>query len=199
VNDGTHRVKWVVEGNKAFSAQPYIAESNPLSGTLTLTDATAVDDGDTFVLNGLTFTGEATEGDASAAARKYWLGANNAAAAVNLTALLNDATYGVPGFEFTVAAVDATDVITFTATTATALHFAQGTSAANEIAFADTTLASLMKAETAVADASATGNATTAGTVIEQDNDGFVPVLGLTNSDAADAMTPVIKCVRFAA
>lgn len=199
-NAQTKRVKWIASANKAFTVQRYIAASdNPLSGTLTLADATAVDDGDTFVLNGLTFTAEATEGDASAASRKYWTGASNAAAAANLTELLNDATYGVPGFSFTVAAVDATDVITITATTGTVLQFAQGTSAANEIAFADTTLAGLVKDGAAVADATATGNSGTAGAVTEHENDGLTPVLGITNNDGADAMTAIVKAVRFAA
>jgi hypothetical protein len=196
VSDLTGRVKWRVKADKTHTVQLYVAEANVLSGTLTLSDATVVDDGDTFVLCGLTFTGEATEGDASAAARKYWLGANNAEAAVNLTALLNHATYGVPGLTFTVAAVAATDVITIAATYATALHFAQGTSAANEIAFANTTLASLEK-DGAPGSATA-AETTTSGYTIEQYNDGLVPYLGITNNDGADAMTPIISARRFA-
>lgn len=197
-NQHMRRVKWVVAADKAFSVQRYVAEENPLAGTLTLADATAVDDGDTFVFNGLTITGEATEVDADKTARKFWLGANNAAAAVNLAALLNDPTHGVPGFTFTVAAVDATDVISFVATVATALQFAQGTSDAAEIAFAETTLASLMVDGAAVDDATVTGNAGTDGAVTEHENDGLVPVIGITNNDGAAAMTAVVKAVRFA-
>jgi len=196
VSDLTKRVKWIASANKAFTVQRYVAESNPLSCTLTLADATAVDDGDTCILNGLTFEADTA---ASHANRKYAVGASNAATAANLAALLNDATYGLPGFTAVVEAVDATDVITLVATTGTALQFGQGTSDANEIAFADTTLAKLMVDGAAVADAAATGNTGTLGAVTEHENDGFVPVLGITNNDGADAMTAVVKAVRFAA
>lgn len=197
VSDRTARVKWFVKADKAHEVQLYTAETNPLSATITLTDATAVDDGDNFVLNGETYAGESTEGDASAAARKFYLGANNAAAAVNLTALLNDASYGVPGFSFAVAAVDATDVITATPTTGTCLQFGQGTSAANEIAWSDGTLARMTRDGAAMTGLAA--DTTTLGYTIEQFNDGLVPILGLTNKDGAAALTAVIRASRFAA
>jgi hypothetical protein len=198
VNDQTGRVKWVVATDKAFTVQRYIAETNPLGGTLTLADATAVDDGDTFVLNGETYTAESTEGDAAASSRKFWTGANNAAAAANLAALLNNAAYGLPGFAAAVAAVDATDVVTLTALTAATLQFAQGTSAADEIVFAETTANGLMLDGAAVADATATGTAGVPSLVVEHENDGFVSVIGLTNNDGADAMTATVKAIRFA-
>lgn len=198
VSDGTKRVKWIVATDKAFTVQRYIAEANPLAFTLTLADATVVDDGDTFLLNGETYTAEATEGDAAAASRKFWTGASNAAAAVNLAALLGNAAYGLPGFEYSVAAVAATDVITALATTATTLQFGQGGSAANEVAFAETTVTGLMLDGATVADATATGTAGAPRLVVEHENDGFVSVLGLTNNDGAAAMTAIVKAARFA-
>ena len=167
------RCDWRIQHTQASNITFYRARTNVLSGTLTLTDATAVDDGDTCVINGLTFTAESTEDDADASERKYWTGASNAAAAVNLAALLSDATYGIPGLtSATAAAVDTTDVITLVSGTNTALQFAQGTSDANEIAWASTTLASLIKDEGGERTAVAANN-TTAGTKYEQWVDGW--------------------------
>ncbi len=199
VAPGTNLLKWIVEGNKAHAVQTYLAFEKADAYTITLADATAVDDGDTFELNGETYTAEATEGDAAAASRKFWIGENNAAAAVNLAALLADDTYGVPGLGgATAAAVDATDVITIDIGDAPVLLFNQGTSATNEIAFATTTLAGLIKdgaATTGVAD-----NSATAGAVYEQWVDG-VPYayIGLTNSDAGSAMTAAVSVIQVAA
>jgi hypothetical protein len=159
VDCSDYPVEWIdyaVTIDNAWSYQFARANSNALSGTITLADATAVDDGDTFVLNGVTWTAEATEEDVVAADHMFWLGANNAEAAVNLAAALSGA-YG-PGVTATAAAVDATDVITIQATTATVLQFGQGTSASNEIAWADTTQASLDKQGAQV-----TGKAATTG------------------------------------
>lgn len=191
------KVDWQVKANKKHTVQLYRARANVLGGTITLTDATAVDDGDTFIFNGETYTAEATESDALTASRKFWTGANNAAAAANLAALISHATYGVPGIGVvSVAAVDATDVITIAPGSATVYQFNQGTSAANEIAWAETSLASLVKhgaAYTGLAD-----NSTTAGTTYEQWQDGWdYSYLAITNNDAADAMTYTIKATRY--
>lgn len=192
----THSIEWVIECNKAHAVQFYRAESNVLGGTITFTDATAVDDADPCVLNGLTYTAEATEEDAVASERKFWTGANNAAAAANLAALLTDATYGVPGITASVAAVDTTDVITIAATTATTLQFGQSTSDAAEIAWANTTLASLIKdgtATTAIAD-----NSATAGTIYRQVTYGWpYAYAAITNSDNADAATIIVKATAY--
>ena len=96
VAPNTALVKWTVQGNKAHAVQAYHAHTKVEAYTITLADATAVDDTDTFELNGLTFTAETTEGDASAAARK-WYHPDQPVGAANLAALLADATYGVPG------------------------------------------------------------------------------------------------------
>lgn len=198
VSEKTARVRAFVQCDKAHSLQWYIAPSVIDAATLTLADATAVDDGDTFILNGLTFTAETTDGDASAAARK-WYHPNQADGAVNLAALLSHATYGVPGLTASAAAVDATDVITLAPASVqpfTVLQFAQGTSAANEIAFASTTLSLLRPVEEAVSRAAIT---TTKGKSFEFWNDGHVPYLGITNNDGAAAATVIVEAARFAA
>lgn len=199
VAPNTSLLKWTVKANKAHAVQKYIAYSKVDAYTITLADATAVDDGDAFELNGETYTAVATEADAAVASRKFWTGANNAAAAVNLAALLAHPTYGVPGLGgAAAAAVDATDVITLDIGSAPVLLFNQGTSASNEIAFATSILAGLEKdgaATTGVAD-----NSATAGAVYEQWVDGApYAYLGITNSDPVNAMTPVVSVVQIAA
>lgn len=189
-------VDWQVKIDKAWTYQLFRARRNVTAGTLTLADATGVDDEDTFVLNGETWTCEATEVEATPATRQYYIGADNAAAAVNLTALLNDADYGLPGCTAQVQAVDATDVISVRATTAPVLQFGQGTSAANEIAWAETTLANLV-AQAAVSASQALNN-TTDGTTIRQAVEGWpYAYLVLTNGDGAAAATPVVRLVRY--
>lgn len=184
------RVLWRVKCNKAHTVTLYRCATIP-TATLTMADATAVDDGDTFVLNGLTFTAETTEGDASAAARK-WYHPSQAAGAVNLAALLMDATYGVPGLaSASAAAVDATDVITITSSTNSVLQFGQGTSASNEIAFSNSVLASLVKDGAAVSGLA--DNSTTAGTHYEQYVNGWEQAyLAITNNDGSNAATVTV-------
>lgn len=189
VTPATSAVEWRVKNNLANATLNwYKARSIVNSATITFTDATPVDNDDTFVLNGVTYT--AKTDSAVAASHQYDLGASNAAAAANLTALLNSA-YG-PGVTATCAAVSATDVITITATTATVLCFGQGTSASNEIAWADTTLASL------IADASMTAvtlgvNSTTAGSLYKQNVYGWPYVyMGIANAHATDPATIVV-------
>ena len=99
-----------------------------------------------------------------------------------------------PGILATVAAA----VITLSCATpggtdeeATVIQFGQGSSDANEIAFADTTLASLVKQGNGWSAIAA--NSTTAGALYAQDVEGWpYCYLGLTNS-SVDAMTPVVK------
>jgi hypothetical protein len=193
------RVDWLVSIDQAWEYQLARAHSNPLSATITLADATAVDDGDTFVLNGLTFTAEATQSDAIASDRKFWTGANNAACAANLAALLTHATYGVPGITASVAPVAATDVITITPSAtsgATCLQFGQGTSDANEIAWADGTKANLWAQGGVVAGKAA--NNTWKGESIEQWVDGWEwPCIAITNKSGAAAATAQVRVVRY--
>lgn len=191
------RVDWVILSDKAFTAQTLRSTSHPLSATLTLSDATPVDDGDTFILAGLTFSCETTEGDASASARK-WYHPSQEVGAQNLAALLQHATYGVPGITASAAPVAATDVITILpalTSPATCLQFAQGTSDANEIAFATTSLLNCYDKDGAVAKSANSTNYK--GSTIEQYVDGWeYAVLKLTNTDVA-AATVEVRAVRY--
>ena len=187
----TKAVDWRIKCNTIHTITFYKARTNVLSGTITLTDATSVDDEDTFELSGLTFTAETTATDAILASR-MWYHASQVAGATALSALLTNATYGVPGIgTITVTAPTTTDVLTLTSSTNTALHFNQGTSDANEIAWVNTTLASLIKdgaAITGIAD-----NSTTAGTLYQQWADGWPQVYaGITNNDSSNAATVVV-------
>ena len=191
VTPATSLVEWRIKCNKAHTIAFYKARTNVLSGTITFTDATGVDDEDTFELNGLTFIAEATASDVVTSNRE-WLHATQAGGAAALAVLLKNATYGVPGLgAITVTAPSTTDVLTIASDTNTALHFNQGTSAANEIAFASTTLASLAKdgsATTGIAD-----NSTTSGTLYQQWADGWPQVyVGITNNDSSNAATVVV-------
>jgi hypothetical protein len=187
-------IDWVIDSDQQFTYQFYRANSNVLSATITLTDDTAVDNGDTFVLNGLTFTAK-TSG-AVAADHEYNLGANNAAAAVNLAALLVSAN-GVPGLSgATITSPTTTDVITLACDEATTLQFGQGTSASNEIAYADTTLASLYTKDAVSSNTAAT--TTTAGLVIPQTMNGWKwGYVCLTNTSGSAAATFVVNTVRY--
>lgn len=192
VSDKTGRVKVWPKCNKAHEVQAYLGESNALlTGTLTLADAAPVDAGDTFEFNGLTYEAAAA---ADLPARKYALGADNAAAAVNLCALLSHDSYGVPGFTFTSAPSGATDVISFVNTTATALLFNQGTSDAAEIAFASTVAANLRPEGALLSGKPA--NTTTKGYAIDLYNDGLVPYFSLKQTEAL-AATIVFEAARF--
>lgn len=194
VNDGTARVKVWPKCNKAHEVQAYLgADDALLTGTITLADAAALEDTDSFEFNGLTFIAETTEAQVDITNRE-WYHPSQAAGAVNLCALLNDATYGVPGFTFTSEAVGATDVITFVSTTATALLFNQGTSDAAEIAFAATCAANL-RPEGALLSGKA-ANTTTKGYAVELWNDGLVPYFSLKQTEAL-AATVVFEAARF--
>jgi hypothetical protein len=186
---GTSVVDWRVKSNKASTILAYKSRLNRLSATITLDDAADVDDGNTFKLNGLTFTAESTAGDVSAAARKYLITGTAAEDVVSLTAMLNDATYGVPGLAFTAAAL----VISMVPVAAPGLPngaptilFQQGTSDVAEIAFANTTLTNLMK-DNSFTSVTGADNSTTNGTLYQQYADGYpYCYLGYTDTSAAE-------------
>jgi len=188
---GTSAVDWRIQCNKAHTVTFYKARTNVLGGTITMTDATSVDDEDTFVLNGLTFTAETTATDAVLASR-MWAHTSQAAGAAALAVLLANTTYGVPGIgAITVTAPTTTDVLTIAGGSMTALQFGQGTSDANEIAWAETTLASLIKDGSAISGIA--DNSTTAGTLYQQWADGWPQVyVGITNNDSSNAATVVV-------
>lgn len=190
------KMHWQVQCDKAWKYQLFLAHANATGGTITFADATAVDDEDNFIFNGETYTCEATEAEATPATRQYFIGASNAAAAANLAALLIDDDYGCPGITTRVNAVDATDVITVKATTAPLLQFAQGTSAADEIAWAETTLAQLVPQGAQSAEQAA--NDTTGGDLVAQDIYGWpFAYIALTNADGADAATFVVRSITY--
>jgi len=99
-------IEWRVQSDKTHTVQLYKARTNVTGGTITLAAATRVDDEDTFVLQGLTNTAEATAESVSYAARKWKCdGADENADAVALAALLN-ADYAVVTAGTSVAATD---------------------------------------------------------------------------------------------
>jgi hypothetical protein len=187
-------IDWVIDSDQQFTYQFYRANSNVLSATITLTDATAVDNTDTFVLNGITFT--AVTSGAVAASHEFNLGASNAACAVNLAALLDSAN-GVPGIaSATITSPTTTDVITLACDTATTLQFAQGLSASDEITYADTTLTGLYTKDAVSSNTAAT--TTNAGWVIPQTMNGWKwGYVCLTNTSGSAAATFVVNTVRY--
>ncbi len=193
--DHAAQIDWRIKSDKAYSVQFYRSRTIPTI-TLTMADATGVDDGDTFVLNGLTFTAETTEGDAVASARK-WYHASQAAGSVACAALLQHATYGVPGITAAAAAVDATDVITVTPTTATVLQFGQGTSDANEIALGDTRIASLTKEPSGLYAAVAANSTTSNGDLFTQWIDGWDYAWAYISNGTGDAQTVTVAATKI--
>ncbi len=188
-------VDWLVTSDNQWTYQFFRAHQNPLQCTLVLTDATAVDADDTFVLNGLTFTYKA--GANVLASRYIGLGADNGAAAVNTVAMLNDADYGVPGVTASVVAGSGIDTITIIGDDvdgASALQFAQGTSAANEVAYTDATAANLwIDAAVSGTMAVTTGNK---GRWVQQTLAGWeFAIVKIDNIDG-DAQTLEVRAVR---
>ena len=192
------KVDWVIQSNQDFVAQCYRARTNVIGGTITFTDATGVDADDVLIFNGLSFTFKA--GDNVLAAREVGLGANNAAAAVNLAAMLQDPTYGVPGIgAITITSPATTDVLTIAPGRAPVYQFNLGANlASSEALWAETTLSGLVKHGAALTDTTAAGNSLTAGTFLEQHSDGWpYCYLGFTNSDAGGAATISVKATRY--
>lgn len=166
-------------------------ERNPLKATITLTDATAVDADDAFILNGKTWTCKAA--NPVAANREYLIGADNAATAANLAAALAG-PYG-PGVTALVSAVAATDVITLEGTTAPCLQFAQTGSDANEIAWADATLTRLIPYAATVT--GKTANNAMGGETIPMYHDGWpYAVIAIVNGAVGAAATSV-RAIRY--
>jgi hypothetical protein len=188
--DHAGQIDWRIKSDQAYSVQFYRSRTIPTI-TLTMADATAVDDGDNFVLNGLTFQAETTEGDAVASERK-WYHASQAAGSVACAALLQHATYGVPGVTAAAAAVDATDVITITPTTATVLQFGQGSSASNEIALTDTRITSLGKDVGGMYSALAANTTTSAGDIFTQFIDGWPYAWAYISNGSGSAQTVTV-------
>jgi hypothetical protein len=182
-------LEWILACNKSCSYQLYHTQSIVQSITLTLA---SLGDTETLTFNGLTFTGETTEEDALASARKFLVGGTDAAAATALAALINDATYGVPG----VVASAASAVVTCVpkpSNPAYLMQAATGT-AAGHCAVASTTLAGLVRQGSSV---SLEADTTTGGYTIEQwVNEWPFCYIGITNADAGAAATVSLKLAR---
>lgn len=188
-------VDWAITSDQQYTYRLFRSHQNELSGTLTFADDTAVEGDDTFVLNGLTYTFK--EGANVVASRYIGLGANNAAAAVNTAAMLLNATYGVPGLlTASITSPSTTDVITLSCDDATALQFGQGTSAANEVAWSDTTLTGLWADGAVSSNVAATTG--TRGNIVHQTSvDGWEwCFLQLTNTSGSAAATFEVRAIR---
>jgi hypothetical protein len=187
--DSVKRLDWNVKCDKACVVQLYRTRSIVESVTLTLASLV---DGETLVINGLTYTAEDTAGDCAVATRKFYTGgADDTADATALTALINDADSGALGF----AATSALGVVTLVPTTAPTIQAATGT-AGGHCTVASTTLTGLVRDGAATTVAS--GDTTTAGVFYEQDVSGWpYAYLGLTNSDGAAAATVTVKATPY--
>ena len=187
VAPAAEHIDWRVSCNKAHTLQFYKARSVVNAATITVADATPLDNNDTLILNGLTFT--AKDAGTTLASRYFNSGGGDEiATATAICACINDATYGVPGV---VAASAGTRVIALTCTTATTLQFAQGTSDANEATFVSTTLLALSQDGAAISGLA--DNSTTTGRIWPQQADGYPQCyVGLTNNDGAAAATVVV-------
>ncbi len=99
-------IEWRVKADQTHTIQKYKARTIVNGATITMADATRVDDADTFTLNGLTYTAAAIATDAAYASRKWKsAGADTDADVAALAALIN-ADYAVVTAGTSVAATD---------------------------------------------------------------------------------------------
>jgi hypothetical protein len=180
------KIMWRISADKTHDVQLYRARDT-VRNTVTMTLAD-VDNGDTVVINGLTFTGHTNT--TTPASRQFSIAGTDVQDATEFVSVLNDATYGVPGV--TASNVGGTSAtITLTATTATTIQAVLGTAGAGEIAITDTTLINLTMDGSS--STGRTANNTTAGIFFEQYLDGYPDGwLGITNKSGGDAATVVI-------
>jgi hypothetical protein len=178
----TYAVDWRVKSDKASTMLFYRSRAVVNGATLTLADATRVDVDDTMILNGITLTAKA-----SGTVALTWVQGQSTTDldAVNLAACI---TANVDGVKATAAAHVITLSPVKSATYpqgAPVLLFGQGTSDAAEIAFADTTLANLIK-DGAISQVTGAVTSTTAGTVYQQRAYGYpYCYIGYTDTSAA--------------
>lgn len=107
-NANVRRALWRVQSNNGHSVAFYRARTRVDSVTLTLS---SLADTETAIVNGLTYTGEATAADAAYASRKFNVGGDDTADAAALTALIN-ADYAVATAGTSVAATDKLTFVT---------------------------------------------------------------------------------------
>lgn len=182
------KLEWLIKCDRNATFQLYRAQSIVDSVTLTLA---SLADTETLIVNGLTFTAETTELDALASARKFYASADNADATA-LAALINDATYGVPGIN----AVATTNVVTLTPKAVNGAYLIQavtGTAAAH-CAVANNTLASLVRDGASV---SYTAVTTDAGVLQAQTVNGWKHAYLGISAPAAGAATVTVGAARY--
>lgn len=184
------KIEWILKSDNAGTHQLYRSEKIIESVTLTLA---SLADTETLIVNGLTFTAEDTEDDALASGRKFYTGgADDTADAVALTALINDASYGVPG----VYASSAAAVVTLVPEGkfgASLIQAVTGT-AGGHCTVAASALTGLTKQGGSVVTAA---DAASGGYIIEQAVNGWpYAYIGLTNTDG-DAATVTLKAARY--
>ena len=107
-SSGYRTVDWRVQSTKIHDIQMYKAQS--IVDEVTLTFGSFVDT-ETFVLNGLTYTGEETAGDAAYASRKFLTAVGDSQDAAAAAALIN-ADYAVATAGTSVAATDKLTIVT---------------------------------------------------------------------------------------
>lgn len=184
------KVDWQVKADKAYTVQLYKARSVVQSVTLTLSSYA---DGETLIINGLTYTGK--DAGSTVASRFFNTGGADATAdAAALAAVINDAASGTLGL----TATSALGVVTIVPSAVGGAYVVQAVTgtAAGHCAVATTTLTGLVRSGSSLSGQAA--DTTTAGVFIEQWCDGWpYCYLGITNNDAANAMTPVIKATRY--
>jgi len=185
-------VDWGIKSDQQYTYQLFRSHQNELTATIVFTDATAVDNNDPVILNGITFTAK-TSG-AVAASHEYNLGADNGAAATNFAAAV---TAYVPGVAAVSVAGAGIDTVTLTCTDATCLQFSRSTTDANEMAYTDNTLGSLWTH--AAVSANQAANNTTRGIVLNQAsvNGWEWCFLCLTNTSGGSAATFEVRALRY--
>jgi hypothetical protein len=189
--DTIEKIEWILKSDNAGTYQLY--RGLGIVDRVTLTLASIVD-GETLIVNGLTFIAEDTEDDALASARKFYTGgADDTADAVALAALINNASYGVPG----VVATSALGVVTLVPRAETGAYVIQAVTgtAAGRCAVATTSLATLVKQSAAAVVSAA--DTVGSGYTIEQTVNGWpYAYIAITNTDG-DAATVSLKVARY--
>ena len=182
----TRRVDWALQINQTHDYQLY--RSREIAQTVTLT-LSSLADGETLVINGLTYT--AKDAGSTPASRYFNTGgADDAADAAALAAVINNAASGTLGITAT-SALGVVTLVPSSAAGAPVIQAVTGT-AAGHCVVADNTLANLITDGSAVTTAAA--NNTTAGKVIAQSvNYWDYAYLGVTNKSGSAAATAVVK------
>lgn len=183
------KVEWLLQVDRNCTLQCY--RSLTIVDVQTLTLASLADT-ETLFVNGLTLTGESTEADALASARKFHVGGDDTADAAALAALINDSSYGVPG----VQASSALGVVTLTPKGhfgAPTIHAVTGT-AAGHCAVASGTVANLARDGAAVSHTAVT---TDGGVLVAQETKGWPYAYFVLSAPAAGAATVVLKAARY--